>query len=162
MTAVVTRAGRREWLGLAVLTLPTLLLALDISVLYLAVPQLTADLGATSSQQLWIMDSYGFMVAGFLVTMGTIGDRIGRRRLLLTGAAAFGVASVVAAYATSPVMLIGARALLWSPPPRPVSRCRPPEPPAKAWPARSARLCNSPARSAPSCWTPPATPSPPP
>lgn len=106
------RAGRKEWLGLAVLALPTLLLSLDLSVLYLALPQLTADLGVTSSQQLWVMDIYGFMIAGFLVTMGTLGDRIGRRRLLMIGATAFGVASIVAAYATSAEMLIIARAAL--------------------------------------------------
>jgi RNA polymerase sigma factor (sigma-70 family) len=106
------RATRRQWLGLAVLALPTLLLSLDISVLYLALPRLSADLGANSVQQLWILDIYSFMLAGFLVTMGTLGDRIGRRRLLLIGAAAFGATSVLAAYATSPVMLIAARALL--------------------------------------------------
>jgi DHA2 family multidrug resistance protein-like MFS transporter len=106
------RAGRREWIALAVLALPTLLMALDLSVLYLALPKLSADLKASSVQQLWITDSYGFMVAGFLVTMGTMGDRIGRRRLLLIGAAVFGVASVVAAFSTSPEMLIAARAAL--------------------------------------------------
>ncbi|MGC4756300.1 MFS transporter [Micromonospora trifolii] len=105
-------AGRREWIGLAVLALPTLLLALDLSVLYLALPSLSADLGADSTQQLWITDSYGFLIAGFLVTMGTLGDRVGRRRLLLIGAAAFAVVSVVAAYAPNPPLLIAARALL--------------------------------------------------
>ncbi|WP_062213993.1 MFS transporter [Streptomyces sp. NBRC 109706] len=106
------RAGTREWVGLGVLALPTLLLALDISVLHLAAPHLSADLGATSSELLWILDVYGFMIAGFLVTMGTLGDRIGRRKLLMIGATAFGVASVVAAYASSPLMLIITRALL--------------------------------------------------
>ncbi len=106
------RAGRREWIGLAELALPTLLLALDISVLFLALPELSADLGADRTEQLWITDIYGFMVAGLLVTMGTLGDRIGRRRLLLAGAAAFAAASVLAAYASSPEMLIAARALL--------------------------------------------------
>src|SRR6266498_555359 len=108
----VPRAGRREWVGLAVLALPTLLLSLDVSVLYLALPHLAADLRPSGTQQLWIMDIYGFMLAGFLGTMGTLGDRIGRKRLLLVGAAAFGVASGVAAYATSPGMLIATRALL--------------------------------------------------
>ncbi len=107
-----TRATRREWLGLAVLALPTLLLSLDVSVLYLALPRLSVDLHTSSTQQLWILDIYSFMLAGFLVTMGTVGDRIGRRRLLLIGAAGFGVVSVVAAYSTSPGMLIAARALL--------------------------------------------------
>lgn len=111
-TTSPSRAGRREWLGLAVLALPTLLLALDMSVLYLALPQLSRDLGANGSEQLWIMDSYGFMIAGFLVTMGTLGDRIGRRRLLLIGAAAFGAASVLAAFSTSPLMLILTRGAL--------------------------------------------------
>ncbi|MDT0445381.1 MFS transporter [Streptomyces johnsoniae] len=108
----VPRAGRREWAGLAVLGLPTLLLSLDLSVLHLAAPHLSADLGPSTSQLLWILDIYGFMIAGFLVTMGTLGDRIGRRRLLLIGATAFGAASVLAAYATSPAMLIAARAVL--------------------------------------------------
>jgi DHA2 family multidrug resistance protein-like MFS transporter len=107
-----TTATRREWLGLAVLALPTLLLSIDVSVLYLALPTMGKSLRADSTQQLWILDIYSFMLAGFLVTMGTLGDRIGRRKLLLTGATAFGVASVIAAYATSPEMLIAARALL--------------------------------------------------
>jgi len=107
-----TRADRREYGGLAVLALPTILVALDISVLYLALPHVAADLHATAVQQLWITDIYGFLVAGLLVTMGTLGDRIGRRRLLLAGAAGFTIASVLAAYSTSPEMLIAARALL--------------------------------------------------
>lgn len=106
------RAGRREWIGLAVLMLPTLLIAMDLTVLHLAVPSLTADLQPSASQLLWITDIYGFMIAGSLITMGTLGDRIGRRRLLLTGAAAFGLTSVVAAFSTSAGMLIAARALL--------------------------------------------------
>jgi len=108
----VTRAGRREWTGLAVLALACLLYAMDLTVLHLAVPSLSADLQPSSSQLLWITDIYGFMVAGFLITMGTLGDRIGRRRLLLAGAAAFGVVSVLAALSTSPEMLIASRALL--------------------------------------------------
>ncbi|MGN9838423.1 MFS transporter [Nonomuraea sp. H19] len=105
-------AGRREWAGLAVLASVALLLSIDVSVLYLALPHLSTDLGATAPQQLWIMDVYSFMLAGFLVTMGTLGDRIGRRRLLLIGAAAFGVASVLAAYSVNAEMLIATRALL--------------------------------------------------
>src|SRR5690606_6957053 len=84
----------------------------DLNVLHLAAPALSADLGAGSTQLLWILDVYGFMVAGLLVTMGTLGDRIGRRRLLLLGAAAFAAASVVAAYAPTAESLIAARALL--------------------------------------------------
>lgn len=106
------RAGKREWIGLAVLGLPTILISLDIGALFLALPHLTADLGATSVEQLWITDIYGFLLAGFLITMGTLGDRIGRRRLLLIGAALFGVLSVVAAFADSPETLIVSRALL--------------------------------------------------
>ncbi|WP_435109845.1 MFS transporter [Nocardiopsis synnemataformans] len=107
-----TRASAREWTGLAVLALPTTLLTLDITVLNLALPHLSADLGPSSTQQLWIIDVYGFMIAAFLITMGTLGDRVGRRRLLMLGAASFGVASVVAAYATTPAMLIAARSAL--------------------------------------------------
>jgi len=106
------RAARREWIGLAVLALPCLLLAMDLTVLYLAVPALSADLAPSSAQLLWILDIYGFLIAGSLITMGTLGDRIGRRRLLLIGAAAFGVASAVAAFATTAPMLIATRALL--------------------------------------------------
>ncbi|WP_026314123.1 MFS transporter [Actinomadura flavalba] len=106
------RAGRREYIGLAVLALPTLLLALDMSVLYMALPHLAADLDASAVQQLWITDIYGFMVAGLLITMGRIGDRIGRRRLLLIGAAAFSVASILAAYSQTAEMLIVTRVLL--------------------------------------------------
>ncbi|WP_432938125.1 MFS transporter [Kribbella sp. CA-253562] len=112
MSETSPRATRREWIGLAVLALPTLLLSLDVSVLYLALPKLSADLGADSTQQLWILDIYSFLLAGFLVTMGTLGDRIGRRKLLLIGAGAFGMASVLAAWSSSPEMLIGTRALL--------------------------------------------------
>src|ERR687890_522623 len=106
------RAGRREWLGLAVLLLPTLLIVMDLTVLHLAVPHLSAELQPSSTQLLWIVDIYGFLIAGSLITMGTLGDRIGRRRLLLIGATAFGAASVVAAFSTSAEMLIATRALL--------------------------------------------------
>ncbi|HWD45132.1 MAG TPA: MFS transporter [Actinomycetota bacterium] len=111
-TSDALRAGRREWVGLAVLALACLLYAMDLTVLHLAVPALSADLQPSSAQLLWITDIYGFMVAGFLVTMGTLGDRIGRRRLLLLGATAFGALSVLAALSTSPEQLIASRALL--------------------------------------------------
>jgi MFS transporter, DHA2 family, multidrug resistance protein len=106
------KATRREWIGLAVIALPCLLYSMDFTVLHLAVPALSADLAPSSSQLLWIVDIYGFLIAGSLITMGTLGDRIGRRRLLLIGAAAFGVASVLAAFSTSAEMLIATRALL--------------------------------------------------
>lgn len=102
----------KTWIGLAVLVLPTILLALDMTVLHLAVPRLSADLRPSGVQLLWILDIYGFLIAGFLITMGTLGDRIGRRKLLLTGAAAFGIASALAAFASSAVELIALRALL--------------------------------------------------
>ena len=106
------KAGRREWIGLAVIALPCMLYSMDLTVLNLAVPHLSADLKPSASQLLWIVDIYGFMVAGSLITMGTLGDRIGRRRLLLIGAGAFGVASVLAAFSRSAEMLIATRALL--------------------------------------------------
>ncbi len=84
------RAGNKEWIGLAVIALPCMLYSMDLTVLNLAVPHLTADLKPSSSELLWIVDIYGFLIAGLLITMGTLGDRIGRRRLLLIGAAAFG------------------------------------------------------------------------
>jgi MFS transporter, DHA2 family, multidrug resistance protein len=105
-------AGRRDWIGLAVLTLPCLLYAMDLTVLNLAVPHISKDLRPSSTQLLWIVDIYGFLAAGSLVTMGTLGDRIGRRRLLLIGAAAFGALSLLAAWSSSAAMLIAARALL--------------------------------------------------
>jgi DHA2 family multidrug resistance protein-like MFS transporter len=105
-------AGRREWIGLAVLALACLVYAMDVTVLNLAAPRLSADLQPTGAQLLWILDIYGFVVAGALMTMGTLGDRIGRRRLLMIGAAAFAAASVLAAFSTSAEMLIVTRALL--------------------------------------------------
>jgi len=110
--AIPSKAGRREWIGLAVIALPCLLYSMDLTVLNLAVPSLAADLKPSGAQLLWIVDIYGFLVAGGLITMGTLGDRIGRRRLLLIGAGAFGVASVLAAFSTSAESLIAARAVL--------------------------------------------------
>lgn len=110
--AAVPRATLRTWLGLAVLALPTALLAMDVTVLYLATPHLAAALRPTGTELLWITDSYGFLIAAFLIPMGNLGDRIGRRRLLLIGAAAFAAGSVAAAYAPSPITLILARAAL--------------------------------------------------
>jgi MFS transporter, DHA2 family, multidrug resistance protein len=106
------RAGRREWTALAVLALPLLLVSMDVSILYFAVPEIARDLHATSTQQLWIFDVYGFVLAGLLVTMGALADRIGARRLLLIGAVAFSATSLLAAYAQSAGELIAARALL--------------------------------------------------
>ncbi|MFG1924910.1 MFS transporter [Cryptosporangium sp. NPDC048952] len=110
--AVHARAGRKEWTGLAVLLLPLLFVSMDVSVLYFAVPYLSIELEPTSTQQLWIFDVYGFVLAGLLIPMGALGDRIGRRKLLLIGAFAFGAASLLAAYAPNAEMLIAARAVL--------------------------------------------------
>jgi MFS transporter, DHA2 family, multidrug resistance protein len=108
----MSRAGRREWIGLAVIALPCMLYSMDLTVLNLAVPSLSAELKPSGAELLWIVDIYGFLVAGSLITMGTLGDRIGRRRLLLIGAGVFGTVSVLAAFSTSATMLIAARALL--------------------------------------------------
>lgn len=98
--------------GLAVLMLPTLFVSMDMFVLQFAVPHVSADLRPSAAELLWIVDVYGFMVAGALVTMGTLGDRIGRRRILLIAAAVFAAASVLAAFSVSSAMLVVARALL--------------------------------------------------
>jgi DHA2 family multidrug resistance protein-like MFS transporter len=111
-TEAPPKAGRREWVGLAVLALACLLYVMDLTVLHLAVPAISADLEPTSAQLLWIIDIYGFFVAGSLITMGTLGDRIGRRKLLMIGATAFGAVSLGAAFAPSAESLIVARALL--------------------------------------------------
>jgi MFS transporter, DHA2 family, multidrug resistance protein len=109
---VPPKATRREWIGLAVLTLAALVYAMDLTVLNLAIPRISAELRPTSAQLLWIIDIYGFLVAGLLITMGTLGDRIGRRKLLLGGAAGFALASLLAAFSTSPEMLIASRAIM--------------------------------------------------
>jgi len=106
------RAGRREWIGLAVIALPCVVYSMDVTVLNLALPRLSVDLQPSSSQLLWIVDIYGFCLAGMLIPMGNLGDGIGRRRLLLLGGAAFAAASVLAAFSTSVGMLIAARAAL--------------------------------------------------
>lgn len=112
VTDIPPRAGRRQWCGLGLLALPLFVLAIDASVLFLAAPHIGAALEPSATQWLWIIDVYGFMIAGLLVTMGSVGDRIGRRRLLLTGSAAFAAASLWAALATGPLSLIAARAAL--------------------------------------------------
>ncbi len=106
------KATRREWIGLVVLTLACVLYVMDLTVLDLAVPRMSESLKPSNAQLLWIIDVYGFMVAGSLITMGTLGDRIGRRKLLMIGAAAFGITSTIAAFSTSPEMLIVSRALM--------------------------------------------------
>ncbi|MFE9423805.1 MFS transporter [Kitasatospora sp. NPDC006697] len=109
---IPSAAPRRRWAGLAVLVLAVLLVAIDATVLVLAIPSITETLAPSATQLLWIGDVYSFVLAGLLVSMGALSDRIGRRRLLLCGATAFGAASLLAAYATGPGLLIAARALL--------------------------------------------------
>ena len=106
------KAGRREWVALGVLALPLLLVSMDVSILYFAVPEISRDLRASATQQLWIFDVYGFVLAGLLVAMGAVADRVGPRRLLLIGAAGFSATSLGAAYAGSAGQLIAARAVL--------------------------------------------------
>ncbi|MPZ62227.1 MAG: MFS transporter [Propionibacteriales bacterium] len=105
-------AGRREWIGLAVLALPALLASLELTVTNLALPSIGRDLVASSTQLLWTVDIYAFLLSGSLITMGAWGDRVGRRRVLLIGAAGYGAASLLAAYAVNIEMLIAARALM--------------------------------------------------
>ena len=105
-------SDNRRWWGLGVLLLPVLLVSMDSSVLFLAMPMVTDGLDPSPTQTLWILDSYSFVIAGLLITMGSLGDRVGRRRLLLMGATVFGIGSVVAAFSVSPTVLIVARALM--------------------------------------------------
>ena len=107
-----SKATSKEWLGLAVIALPCMLYSMDLTVLNLAVPSMAAHLNPSASQLLWIIDIYGFMVAGFLMVMGALGDRFGRRKVLLIGAGLFGVLSIIAAFAQSAEQLIVARAML--------------------------------------------------
>ena len=93
--APAEKATRREWIGLLILSIACLIYSMDLSVLFLAMPAIVADLDPSATQLLWINDIYGFMVAGFLVTMGTLGDRIGRRKVLLIGAFFFSYVSPV-------------------------------------------------------------------
>jgi len=105
------RAGPKEWTALAVLMLPVLMVSVDNTVLSFALPAISVDLRPTGTQLLWIVDLYAIMLAGLLIAMGSIGDRFGRRRLLLIGSVGFGAASLLAAYSSSPEMLLLARAL---------------------------------------------------
>lgn len=114
MTAVTTtpaRAGRREWLGLAALMIPVLLVAIDSTVLSFALPSISVDLRPSGAQLMWIVDLYSLMLAGLLLAMGSLGDRFGRRRLLVIGAVGFGLASAYAATSGSAAHLILARGL---------------------------------------------------
>lgn len=102
----------KEWVGLGVLGVTSLVVAIDLFVMLLALPKLTEQLHATGTQLLWITDIYGFLLAGFLITMGTLGDHIGRKKVLLIGSALFAALSVLVAFSQSAEMLIFSRALL--------------------------------------------------
>ena len=104
------RVGWRGWAALAVLMLPVLLVSVDNTVLSFALPAISLDLAPTSIQQLWIIDAYPLVLASLLVTMGSLGDRFGRRRMLLIGATGFAAVSVLAAFAPTAALLIAARA----------------------------------------------------
>ncbi|MQY13172.1 Antiseptic resistance protein [Streptomyces sp. RB5] len=106
------RGGAGRWTVLIVLCSSLLLVALDATVLHVAVPSLTEDLRPSSTDLLWIVDAYPLVAASLLILFGTLGDRVGRRRVLLLGYALFGVASALAASAHNPGVLIAARALL--------------------------------------------------
>ncbi|WP_137825509.1 MFS transporter [Brevibacterium sp. 2SA] len=112
MDTTPPRATARTWVGLAVLVLPMLLIAIDSMVLIFALGEITAELEPSGAQQLWILDIYSLMLAGLLVTMASLGDRFGRRKVLLIGAVGFAIASVIGALSTEAWMLIAARALL--------------------------------------------------
>ena len=107
-----TATPKRAWLALAVLTLPVLLIAIDNTVLAFALPSIAEDFRPAASTQLWIVDVYSLVLAALLVAMGGLGDRFGRRRLLLIGATGFAVVSVAAAFAPSAQYLVLARAVL--------------------------------------------------
>jgi DHA2 family multidrug resistance protein-like MFS transporter len=111
-TAPQLRAGRREWAGLAVLMIPVLLISIDNTVLGFAIPAISTGLHPTGVQLLWIVDIYPLMLAGLLVAMGSLGDRVGRKKLLIIGSSGFGAASLLAAFSPSAEMLIVSRALL--------------------------------------------------
>lgn len=111
-STVIKRAGRKEWIALCVLCLPLMVVSMDVSVLFFAAPDIALDLRPTATEQLWIFDIYGFILAGLLLTMGAIGDRIGRRRLLMIGSVGFALCSLFAAFAQTSESLILARGIL--------------------------------------------------
>lgn len=105
-------ASANRWLVLAVVSSALFLVVIDMTVLYAALPRLTHDLGASTVEKLWIVNAYPLVVAGLLPGLGTLGDRLGHKRLFVYGLAAFGFASLMAAYAWTPLILITARVLL--------------------------------------------------
>jgi len=106
------RATWREWVGLGALTIAVFMLSTDMTVLFLATPSIAADLEPSGTQMLWIIHVGELLAVGFALTMGRLGDNVGRRRLLMIGVSVYGAASFLAAFSTEPWMLIAARALL--------------------------------------------------
>src|SRR4029079_9941959 len=106
------KAPRSAWISLAVLAFPCMVTVMDLTVLNLGIPSLSAALQPNGAQLLWIIDIYGFILAGALIPIGGLGDRLARRNLLRIGAATCGAASLLAAFSTTPAMLIVTRALL--------------------------------------------------
>jgi DHA2 family multidrug resistance protein-like MFS transporter len=109
---VSPKATLKEWLGLGIVGLTSLVVAIDLFVMLLALPAIGSSLHASPTQLLWITDMYGFLLSGFMITMGTLGDRIGRRKVLMIGSAGFAIASLLVAFAQSAPMLIASRAML--------------------------------------------------
>ncbi|MFB2584209.1 MFS transporter [Herbiconiux liukaitaii] len=107
-----TASPRRAWFALAILMLPVLLVSIDNTVLSFALPTITEELKPDASTQLWMIDIYSLVLASLLVTMGGLGDRFGRRRLLFIGASGFAVVSVIAAFSPTAELLVAARAAL--------------------------------------------------
>lgn len=115
MTSTINRTTRqssKRWALLVTTSLGLVLIALDNSVLYTALPTLTEQLGASASAGLWIINAYPLVMAGLLLGAGTLGDRFGHRRLFMAGLVIFGLASIMAAFSPTSAVLIGARALL--------------------------------------------------
>jgi MFS transporter, DHA2 family, multidrug resistance protein len=111
MSVSIGRAyPNRRWVVLAIVASGLFLICVDLTVLYVALPALSRDLATTNSERLWILNAYPIVVAGLLPGLGTLGDRHGHRLLFSCGLVAFGLASLLAAYATSPAMLIAGRA----------------------------------------------------
>ena len=106
------RASARSWLGLVATLGPVLVVAMDGSILFLAIPSINEAIRPSTDQALWILDIYGFIVGSLLITFGNLGDRFGRKKFLLTGAAVFGIGSVCAAFSSTPGVLIVSRALM--------------------------------------------------
>ncbi|PSJ59301.1 MFS transporter [Pseudaminobacter soli (ex Li et al. 2025)] len=105
-------AKQNRWLVLAIVSSALFLIVVDMTVLYTALPTLTHDLAATASQKLWIVNAYALVVAGLLPGLGALGDRVGHKPMFMGGLVVFGIASLAAAYAPTPAVLIAARGLL--------------------------------------------------